>query len=157
MWKSTVKRDLDFYGKINIFIKKLLKSWFRKIFWAWHAFSTLWLKNFTENWFDEKSLISLKKKYSSNQLSCNFFSKQTNQPLLSRIFCQKSVRVNFRKFHNHCGNYGNLFPYWKNISSNNLFSYFFNKNCHFDEIFASNMRMNSRNIRTLQCAVCTMT
>ena len=39
MWKSTIKRDHNFYGKIDTFsvkltflLKKLLKSWFHEIF-----------------------------------------------------------------------------------------------------------------------------
>ena len=46
--KCTIKRDHDFYGKINIFsvkatylLKKLLKSWFHEIFWEWSRFIVL--------------------------------------------------------------------------------------------------------------------
>ena len=47
--------------------------------------------------------------------------------LVSRNFCQNTVRVNFSNFHTaHCGNYRNfLSP--KPISSNQLFSDFFSK------------------------------
>ena len=48
VWKSTIKRDHTFHRKINIFsvkltflLKKLLKSWFHEMFWAWSRFMVL--------------------------------------------------------------------------------------------------------------------
>ena len=48
VWKSAIKRDHDFYGKINIFsvkstflLKKLLNSWFHEKKFAWSRFVVL--------------------------------------------------------------------------------------------------------------------
>ena len=44
VWKSTMKRNYNFSGKINIFSVKstfLLKSWIHEIFWAWSPFIVL--------------------------------------------------------------------------------------------------------------------
>ena len=51
VWKSNQKYDYCFYGKINTFfvkstvlLKKFVKSWFHRNFWAWSRFIVLFHK-----------------------------------------------------------------------------------------------------------------
>ena len=91
MWKIAVKRDHNFYGKINIFSSN-------------QRFLT---KELTEELISRKlsELISRKlsgktgnsltdKTLSNQQLVISFI-----KPLLSRNFCEKNLRENFCNFH----------------------------------------------------------
>ena len=83
MLKSTIKSDHDSYGKINTFSVK----------------STILLKN----WFDVK-ILSMIAFYSTFPLCAPIHSvvKLKNslvKMVLSRNFCQKSMRLNFRSYH----------------------------------------------------------
>ena len=61
------------------------------------------------------------------------------KPLLSRNFCQKMVRVNFRNFHSvsmpHSVEKREILSHLKDISSNQLFSNLFSKTVTFTKSF----------------------
>ena len=85
-----------FSVKITFLIKKLLKSWFhRKVL---SVFSTL-----TRHSVKKLKIYSHRKKFRQINLVFSLV------PLLSRNFCQKSVRVNFPQ----CGNFVNFPPFQK--------------------------------------------
>ena len=71
--------------------------------------------------------------------------------LLWRNFCQKSVRVNFRNFHTHCGRKLEIFIHLKNISSNQLHSKVISKNIVFKKFSQKSVRVNFRNFHTVKC------
>jgi len=115
VWKSTIKCDHYFYGKINIFSVKstfLLKSWFHEIFWAWSRFSVLfhtvqlqldlhliWRKNYPHG----------TEKKSSNQLFSNLFiANVTFTKFLSKQ--SESKFPQFSKFSRK-----NIFPHFQSI------------------------------------------
>ena len=82
--KWGLKHDHNLYGKINIFpsnqlfLKKLLKSWFHENFWA----RSLWKKN------------------SSNYLFSKFFSKSNAFTKYLRKKCERISTISTMNFHN---------------------------------------------------------
>ena len=77
-------------------LKKLLKSWFDELF-LWFCWKIINFPNFHFTvWKNEK--FSLTKKI-FRQINSLVLVTYLVKPLLSRNFCQKCMRVNFRNFH----------------------------------------------------------
>ena len=76
----------------TLWLKKLLKSWFHEIFWAWLHFIVLF---HTVQSVEIAEICSHRKKIRQ----INYLEISLVKTLLSRNFCQKWVRVNFRNFH----------------------------------------------------------
>ena len=130
------------FVKATFLLKKLLNSWYDEIFW-WEcrvnfSITTLVWKN--EKFTATPQFFSVKSIYSKTLISWNFCEKwwewihsavwkdekifrQINslvislvKPLLSRNFCQKSVKVNHRNFHTvQWSNYIRCIQVWRSI------------------------------------------
>ena len=129
LWKFSLTHFCKIFVKVTVLLNKLLKSWFHEIFFGERDFLvfprncenftvTLFsqtfreinvlLKNFAVNWFDERnfawhgSTVWKFRKFSRTKKifrEINSLVTYLVKPLLSRNFCQKSVRENFHKFH----------------------------------------------------------
>ena len=79
-------------------------------------------------WKNEKFTLTKK-----NFVKSTIWLVKPVKPLLSRKFCQKSVRVNFRNFHTalHSVEKREILSHLENISSNQLFSNLFSKTVTF--------------------------
>ena len=110
----------------------LLKRWFDELFLVTLNFSFL---HTALTQYCRKTWNYLSSNFSWNQFFSNFFSKT----LLSRNFCQKSARVNFRNFHTHSVKKWKIYSHRKNISSNQLVSNSFSRTVTFTK-FLPKMR-----------------
>jgi len=98
--KSSNQLFSNFFCKSITFTKFLRKKCEREILQFLHCGEAIQCTV----WKNEKFTLT-EKNISPNQLFSNFHSKM----LLSRNFCQKRVRVNFRNFHSaQCGKVKNL-------------------------------------------------
>ena len=84
------------FVKVTVLLNKLLKSWFDEIFFWWERisrFSTLWESLIIHGIFCHSEFLSHPK------IQINSLVTYLVKPLLSRNFCQKCLRENFRNFH----------------------------------------------------------
>ena len=114
-WKNSVKTT------------SLVKNFTTKLI-SFHEIILKWYKNFVNStlWCSTVQYCGTvwkNEKYSLNEkIFRQIISLVTSlvKPLLSRNFCQKGVRENFRNFHSVCGKVKNLLSP-KKISSNQLY------------------------------------